>query len=171
MTGARAGANPIERNDHIICQCHGPENRLASCWRQLSMAREHVLLWYVLYCLFLGTLSYSLGYLGWEFPTTQLLQRMPLGKYSAVCIILWGFILCCFAAVSNFGGAVAIRFFLGIFEAAVTPGFALLTSQVWSYACYYSFLLTGYSGGLRKSKVNARVFGLVSMELGKLSAD
>lgn len=75
---------------------------------------------------------FLLGYLGWEFPTTQLLRRMPLGKYSAVCIILWGFILACFAGVSNFGGAVAIRFFLGIFEAAVTPGFALLTSQWWT---------------------------------------
>lgn len=38
-------------------------------------------------------------------------------------------ILSCFAAVENFSGAVAIRFFLGVFEASVTPGFALLTSQ------------------------------------------
>ncbi|QKX59085.1 uncharacterized protein TRUGW13939_06216 [Talaromyces rugulosus] len=79
----------------------------------------------------LGSLFYF-GYLGWEFPTSQLLQRMPLGKYSAISIILWGFILACFAGVSNFGGAVAIRFFLGIFEAAVTPGFTLLTSQWWT---------------------------------------
>lgn len=33
------------------------------------------------------------------------------------------------AATSNFAGAVAVRFFLGVFEAAVTPGFALFTSQ------------------------------------------
>ncbi|KAH8695994.1 putative MFS allantoate transporter [Talaromyces proteolyticus] len=79
----------------------------------------------------LGSMFYF-GYLGWEFPTTQLLQRLPLGKYSAICIILWGFILACFAGVSNFGGAVAIRFLLGVFEAAVTPGFALLTSQWWT---------------------------------------
>lgn len=38
-------------------------------------------------------------------------------------------ILSCFAAVQNFSGAIAIRFFLGVFEASVTPGFALLTSQ------------------------------------------
>jgi MFS transporter, ACS family, DAL5 transporter family protein len=42
---------------------------------------------------------------------------------------MWGLVLSCFAAVENFGGAVAIRFFLGVFEAAVTPGFALFTSQ------------------------------------------
>lgn len=37
--------------------------------------------------------------------------------------------LACFAAVKNFGGAVAIRFLLGACESAVTPGFALITSQ------------------------------------------
>ncbi|KAF2012363.1 MFS general substrate transporter [Aaosphaeria arxii CBS 175.79] len=69
------------------------------------------------------------GYLFWEYPTNRLLQRLPLGKYSAFNIIMWGTVLACFAAVDNYGGAIAIRLFLGIFEAAVTPGFALFTSQ------------------------------------------
>lgn len=71
-----------------------------------------------------------LGYLAWEYPTSRLLQWLPLGKYSAACIMIWGLVLACFAAVVNYPGAVAIRLFLGIFEAAVTPGFTLLTSQV-----------------------------------------
>ena len=33
------------------------------------------------------------------------------------------------SAVKNYSGALAVRFFLGVFEAAVTPGFALFTSQ------------------------------------------
>lgn len=74
--------------------------------------------------------SYFPGYLAWEYPTNRLLQRLPLGKYSAACILIWGMILCCFAATKDWSGAIAIRFFLGVFEAAVTPGFALLTSQV-----------------------------------------
>jgi len=69
------------------------------------------------------------GYLAWEYPTNRLLQRLPLAKYSSFCIIAWGTILALFATVSNFGGAVAIRFFLGVMESAVTPGFALFTSQ------------------------------------------
>ncbi|KAI5247840.1 putative MFS allantoate transporter [Aureobasidium subglaciale] len=69
------------------------------------------------------------GYIFWEYPTNRLLQRLPLGKYSAANIILWGTTLCTFAAVKDFGGGVAVRFFLGVTEAAVTPGFALLTSQ------------------------------------------
>lgn len=69
------------------------------------------------------------GYLAWEYPTNRLLQRLPLAKYSAFCVFMWGLTLALFATVSNFGGAVTVRFFLGIFEAAVTPGFALFTSQ------------------------------------------
>lgn len=42
---------------------------------------------------------------------------------------MWGTTLCCFAAVKDFAGAVVVRLFLGVFEAAVTPGFALFTSQ------------------------------------------
>lgn len=42
---------------------------------------------------------------------------------------MWGLVLCCLAAVKNYSGAIAVRFFLGVFEAAVTPGFALFTSQ------------------------------------------
>jgi ACS family allantoate permease-like MFS transporter len=49
------------------------------------------------------------GYLAWEYPTSRLLQRLPLGKYSAACIIIWGAILCCFAAVHSYSGAIAIR--------------------------------------------------------------
>ncbi|KAI9668360.1 MAG: hypothetical protein M1831_001114 [Alyxoria varia] len=76
----------------------------------------------------LGSMFYF-GYLAWEYPTNLLLQRLPLGKYSALNVVLWGVTLACFAAVTNFSGAVAVRFFLGLFEAAVTPGFALITSQ------------------------------------------
>ncbi|APA13330.1 hypothetical protein sscle_11g081000 [Sclerotinia sclerotiorum 1980 UF-70] len=76
----------------------------------------------------LGSMFY-IGYLVWEYPTNRLLQRLPLAKWSSFNIIAWGGTLCCMAATSNFAGAVAVRFFLGVFEAAVTPGFTLFTSQ------------------------------------------
>ncbi|CAL3966223.1 hypothetical protein PZA11_002943 [Diplocarpon coronariae] len=76
----------------------------------------------------LGSMFY-IGYLVWEYPTNRFLQRLPLAKWSALNIIMWGATLCCMAAVQSFAGAVAVRFFLGVFEAAVTPGFALFTSQ------------------------------------------
>ncbi|KAI0456908.1 major facilitator superfamily transporter allantoate [Xylaria acuta] len=67
------------------------------------------------------------GYLVWEWPTNWLLQRLPLAKYSAFNVILWGSILALTAA--DLGGALAVRFFLGAAEAAVSPGFVLFTSQ------------------------------------------
>ncbi|KAL9012317.1 MAG: hypothetical protein Q9173_002912 [Seirophora scorigena] len=69
------------------------------------------------------------GYLAWEYPTNRLLQRLPLAKYSSFCMIMWGLVLCCMAGIKNYSGGLAVRFFLGVFEAAVTPGFALFTSQ------------------------------------------
>jgi ACS family allantoate permease-like MFS transporter len=45
-------------------------------------------------------------------------------------IVAWGIAQCCHAAVFNYSGIVAARFFLGVFESAVTPGFALMTAQV-----------------------------------------
>ncbi|RMJ24269.1 Allantoate [Aspergillus sp. HF37] len=76
----------------------------------------------------LGSIFY-LGYLAVEYPSSRLLQKYPLAKYSSLNIILWGATLACFAAVTSFKGAAVVRFFLGAFEAVVTPGFALFTSQ------------------------------------------
>lgn len=76
----------------------------------------------------IGSMFYF-GYLFWEYPTNRLLQRLPLGKWSAFNVIMWGLVLCCMAATKNFASAMTVRFFLGVFEAAVTPGFALFTSQ------------------------------------------
>ncbi|KAI0206144.1 major facilitator superfamily transporter allantoate [Astrocystis sublimbata] len=74
------------------------------------------------------------GYLVWEWPTNWLLQRLPLAKYSAVNVIVWGSILALFSAVKDFRGALAVRFFLGAAEAAVSPGFVLFTSQWYTAA-------------------------------------
>jgi len=62
------------------------------------------------------------GYLFWEYPTSRLLQRLPLGKYSAINVFMWGLILALFATVHDFAGAMVIRTLLGVFESAVTPG-------------------------------------------------
>lgn len=82
------------------------------------------------------------GYLIWEWPTNRLLQRLPLAKWSAFNVIMWGLTLCCMAAVSSFSGAMAVRFFLGVFEAAVSPGFALFTSQ------WYTIREQGFRTGI-----------------------
>lgn len=98
--------------------------------------------------------------------------------------------LACFAAVENYAGAIAIRFFLGVFESAVTPGFALFTSQWYTKkeqgsrtAIWFSFngwaqifggvVAYGIAVGCRKSgttiepwKIIFLVTGLLTMSIG-----
>lgn len=76
----------------------------------------------------LGSIFYF-GYLGAEYPTSRLLQRLPLAKWTALNIVLWGAVLACTAATANFAGIATVRLLLGILEAAVTPAFVLVTSQ------------------------------------------
>lgn len=45
------------------------------------------------------------------------------------CSIVWAGVLMCHAACNNFSGLMATRFFLGAFEAAVAPGFSLVTGM------------------------------------------
>ncbi|KAL9109894.1 MAG: hypothetical protein Q9227_005417 [Pyrenula ochraceoflavens] len=65
-----------------------------------------------------------------EYPTNWIIQRVPIAKYLGINIILWGMILACHAAATNFAGLVVLRTLLGIFEAACQPSFVLLSS-IW----------------------------------------
>lgn len=85
------------------------------------------------------------GFLVWSWPSSYLIARLPLGKYVSVSVsvppshtarvslipsrFLWGGILMCHAAAKDFGGLMAARFFLGVGEAAIAPGFGLVTGM------------------------------------------
>ncbi|PYH49737.1 MFS general substrate transporter [Aspergillus saccharolyticus JOP 1030-1] len=69
------------------------------------------------------------GYFAWSWPSSYLIVRLPIAKYISVSVLLWGGILMCHAAVKNFGGLMAARFFLGVGEAAIAPGFSLITGM------------------------------------------
>ncbi|KAJ5802308.1 uncharacterized protein N7503_004758, partial [Penicillium pulvis] len=68
------------------------------------------------------------GYLGWSYPTTFLIARLPIGKYLTANTLLWGAVVALTAACSNFGGLITVRFLLGIAEATTTPAFMFITS-------------------------------------------
>ncbi|KAL4782146.1 major facilitator superfamily domain-containing protein [Aspergillus varians] len=65
------------------------------------------------------------GYFAWSWPSSYLLVRLPLGKYMGISVLVWGGILMCHAATKGFSGLMAARFFLGMGEAVIGPGFAL----------------------------------------------
>ncbi|KAJ4368343.1 hypothetical protein N0V83_006699 [Neocucurbitaria cava] len=76
----------------------------------------------------LGSLFY-LGYLFWEYPTSLLLQRLPVAKFMSGTVIVWGIVLMCHAAAHDFGGLAAARTFLGMLEASINPGTMLIFSM------------------------------------------
>ena len=97
-----------------------------------------------------------------------------------VNVFLWGVVVACSSAATNFGGLLASRFFLGIFEATVgeqrhfkcekfgftvclAPCFITVTQMVSHYylAMHYSRLTSMYSGGEEGSKLYDWVYGLL----------
>ena len=68
-----------------------------------------------------GTIFY-IGYLVFEYPHNRLMQRLPLGKYISASVIIWGAILSAMAGTFNAAGILAVRFFMGGLEGAVTAG-------------------------------------------------
>ncbi|EKG19365.1 Major facilitator superfamily, partial [Macrophomina phaseolina MS6] len=76
----------------------------------------------------LGTILY-MGVLCGEYPTNFLLQKLPVAKYLAANIFLWGAVIACSAAATNWGALMAVRFLLGVFESCVQPAFILITAM------------------------------------------
>ncbi|GAM42268.1 hypothetical protein TCE0_044r16075 [Talaromyces pinophilus] len=64
-----------------------------------------------------------------EYPENWIIQRVPLGKWISINIILWGVALSLQTAMKNFEGIIALRAFLGVFEAATQPTFTLLSGM------------------------------------------
>ncbi|CAK7566769.1 MAG: hypothetical protein SEPTF4163_004721 [Sporothrix epigloea] len=74
-------------------------------------------------------------YFGWltgAYPWQVLLQRFPVGRLIGVMLFFWGSVCMLQATVTSFSGFVAVRFFLGMLEAVVSPAFVLLTSMLWT---------------------------------------
>lgn len=74
-------------------------------------------------------------YFGWligAYPWNVALQRFPIGKLIGFMLFAWGAVCMLQAAVFNFSGFFAIRFFLGALEACISPAWILLTSMLWT---------------------------------------
>ncbi|CDK27161.1 unnamed protein product [Kuraishia capsulata CBS 1993] len=94
------------------------------------------------------------GQLVFEFPSVYLLQRLPVAKFTSVTVFLWGGVLSCFAATTNFTGMMLVRLFLGICEASVVPAWVIITSQ------WYTKEQQGFRVGIWFSMCGfAQIFG------------
>lgn len=51
----------------------------------------------------------DLGYLVGEFPVSYLLARLPLAKFTALTVFVWGGVLCCMAIAPDFKTLFVVR--------------------------------------------------------------
>lgn len=67
--------------------------------------------------------------LAWQPFSSYLIVRVP-HRILMPCLVLgWGIAQTCMAACHNYGGLLAARFFLGLFEGGCLPLFSIITSQ------------------------------------------
>ncbi|EPE02847.1 allantoate permease [Ophiostoma piceae UAMH 11346] len=77
----------------------------------------------------LGSIFYF-GYMIAQFPSSYLLQKLPIGKLVSVVTIAWGAIVMTTPGCKSFAGIATNRFFLGLTEATVNPAFVFIMS-IW----------------------------------------
>ena len=67
------------------------------------------------------------GYFFGQYPCGWLIGRFPAQKVMAISVFLWGLMVIIMTQSRDYSSALAVRFIMGIFEAAVTPGLTLMT--------------------------------------------
>ncbi|KAH8159716.1 hypothetical protein CIB48_g8534 [Xylaria polymorpha] len=109
------------------------------------------------------------GYLLVQVPSNLFLNKIGLpGIYLPTCMAVWGVISAATATVKNFGGLLAVRFFLGFVEAVYFPG-CLYFLSCWytrkelglrTALLYSGALISGAFSGLIAAGVNANLDGV-----------
>jgi MFS family permease len=64
--------------------------------------------------------------------SAYMLHKVPMGKWISGTVFGWGSCVVLGITASSFGALATSRFFLGMFEAAVTPAFVVITSQYYT---------------------------------------
>jgi len=77
----------------------------------------------------LVALAFYLGFFIWEFPTVYIAQKLRLGKYLGINVVLWGIILMLQAVPTSFGPFFLLRILLGMLESCVAPILILIISM------------------------------------------
>lgn len=112
------------------------------------------------------------GYLLMQVPSNLFLNKFGKpGIYLPIVMIIWGVISAATAAAQNFGGLLAIRFFLGFIEAAYFPG-CLFFLSAWytrkelafrTAVLYSGSLLSGAFSGLIAAGITSGMNGKLGL--------
>ncbi|QPC73346.1 hypothetical protein HYE68_004098 [Fusarium pseudograminearum] len=126
---------------------------------------------------------FYLGYLVASYPISLGFVKFPLGKYLSVLMFIWGIILTLHSVAHNFATLMVLRFLLGVFESAISPGFSLITGMWYTpheHVSRHSFWfagnasasmvgamiaygILGYTGPIAQWKMLFLIFGLITI--------
>lgn len=95
--------------------------------------------------------AFYMGFLVWMFPSQYIGQKLPIAKYLGCHIIIWGVLVMLHAVCNNFSGFYALRFFLGVLEACVSPSLILIVSMWYKQNERASRISWFYAGNLSTS--------------------
>ncbi|KAJ8063510.1 hypothetical protein OCU04_007385 [Sclerotinia nivalis] len=104
------------------------------------------------------------GYLFWEYPGVYLIQTLPVAKYIAADIVVWGIIVASTAACTSFEGLMIARFFTGAVEASISPAFLYVTSMWYTRDEMPSRMGLWYAG----NSFGGAVASLLSFAIGQI---
>lgn len=77
-------------------------------------------------------------YVLFEIPSNVILKRLRPHVWLPACMFMFGLVSICQGLVSNYGGLVTTRFFLGLFEAGMFPGCKCVRIS-WMVPIYQTF--------------------------------
>lgn len=76
-----------------------------------------------------ATSAFYWGYITSLLVHPYALQKLPIGKYLSISILIWGALTIVTIAIHSYPGIMVQRVILGIVEAVVSPGFVILSSM------------------------------------------
>ncbi|KAF2087945.1 putative allantoate permease [Saccharata proteae CBS 121410] len=126
-----------------------------------------------------GSIFYF-GYLLFEYPSSFLIQRLPVAKFFSATVLVWSVLMMCTAAANDFGGLATVRFIMGMAEAVIFPVCSITTVMWWKTreqplraACYLSQFSSIFSGvvsyGIGHAHTSIAAWRLLFLVLGGFS--
>ncbi|KAG5791445.1 hypothetical protein H9Q69_009522 [Fusarium xylarioides] len=110
----------------------------------------------------ISSASFYIGTVIFDTIGALMLKVVKPSMWLGICAVGWGAVSTLQAACVNPGGLIAVRFFLGVFEASFAPGCALYLS-FWYLKSELSLRIAAYAG---MSALSGVISGLVAYGIG-----
>lgn len=75
---------------------------------------------------------FNVGYLIGTIPANWVVQRLPVAKFTGIALFIWAVLLIAHIGAKSYSGMMALRFFLGIMEASISPSCMMMCSMFYN---------------------------------------